>query len=214
MSLQDQIASLKKFSLDDLYNTFLGLDRQGQILSVIGSVVLLLFLIIAPIAIVSTTLGEIEAQYDNEIAKASEIFGVLNQYKSLKKNFEKVERSFGKNKNVLQDQLYNLAQSTGIPNSSIEVKTKNMPSTDVYEEIGKDVSVKKVPYDQFLGLLNKIENNDELPMMLKNIKIKIDSRKRGTVKSAKFTVSTIRLKQGNGKKSSTRSTRSRRGRRR
>lgn len=193
MALSDKIPILQKINFDDLYNAFLGLDRRRQVIFGVVAVLLALTALFMPLSCVSEQLGAKQADYDKYVERASEFFGVLNEYGKLQRNLDRVQENFSKmGADSLSTVIYNLAEEIGIQKSKIELKSVNLAANDAFQEVGKEVNMRDVQFDDLLKFMEKLASYDQLPLSIKKATIKADVKKRNVMHQASFTVSTIK----------------------
>lgn len=193
MTILEKINSFTKLNYDDLYNTFVGLERRQQMIAVSGTAVLLIVLLFAPITCVTSKLNEKETEYKEYAGMASELYTVLGEYSSLRGNFSKIEESFGKlGSDSLSRVIYSLAEEIGIKKSNVSLKSVNLASSDLFEEVGKQATIKNALFDQTIRLLDQLVHYKELPLSIKKLVIKVDPQNKQLMKTVTFTVSTIK----------------------
>lgn len=193
MSLLEKINPVTKLSYDDIYNTFLGLERRQQMIAVSVLAVLLIVILFAPITCVTSKLNEKEEEYKEYGGMASELYAVLGEYSALRGDFRKIEESFGKlGGDSLSRVIYSLAEEIGIKKSNVSLKSVNLSTSDLFEEVGKQATIKNALFDQTIRLLDQLVNYKELPLSIKKLAIKVDPQNKQVMKSVTFTVSTIK----------------------
>lgn len=194
MALSDKITILQKINFDDLYNTFLGLDKRRQVLIGAAAGLVLLFLLFLPASCVSQKLNERENEYVEYLDKASEFFGMIAEYEKLQKNFSKVEKSFQNlGSDPLRTVVYKLGEDFGIEASKIQLETlKSTASSEIFQEVGKEVSMRNVQVDVVIKFIEKLENYEEVPLLIKKVNMKADKNDKRLLRQVSFTVSTIR----------------------
>lgn len=193
MSLLEKINSVTKLSYDDIYNTFLGLERRQQMIAASVVAVLLIVILFAPITCVTSKLNEKEEEYKEYVGMASELYAVLGEYSALRGDFSKIEESFGKlGGDSLSRVIYSLAEEIGIKKSNVSLKSVNLSTSDLFEEVGKQATIKNALFDQTIRLLDQLVNYKELPLSIKKLAIKVDPQNKQVMKSVTFTVSTIK----------------------
>jgi len=184
-----------KLNLDDLYNTYLSFEKKQQVVVGIIAGILLLLVLFVPVSCVSSKLNEKEEVYTKYAKKASQLFGVLNEIKELETSIGNIKAGSKLGSDPLKKVLYTVTDDIGIERQKIVPKTSNIPSTDkLFAEIGKDVEIKNVLFSQTIELLDKLVHNDDLPVNLKKLKIKVDQKNKQVMKSVSFTMTTIQAK--------------------
>lgn len=197
MALLDKFDFANKISFDDLYNTFLGLERRQQILVSVAAVVILILVITLPVTLVSSMLNQKESEYTEYLNEASELEGVLQQIKKLQGGVNTAVGSRSKGTDILRTVIYELAQKVGVQDSKINARTidsKGKGTSELLEEVSKNVDIRNVSFDLLMKFLDKIETYDKFPIRIKQLKLKADRRDRTMIRDAKFTISTIKVK--------------------
>jgi len=194
MSILDKIDLKNKLNFDDWYNTFLGLDRQQQILVSIGLGIALIILLSLPISCVSSKLGEKESEYRNYEEMVSEFYGIQNEYTQLRTSFEQLRRqSQTLGTDSLKTILYNVTDELGIDRRKVTPKTMNPVAGDIFTEMIKDVTIKNIRFDQCIKLLGKLVENPDIPITIKKVDIKADKQNKQMINTMTFTMATLKL---------------------
>lgn len=193
MTFLEKINSFTKLNYDDVYNTFLGWERRQQMIAISVLAVVLVIILFAPITCVTSKLNEREEEYKAYAGMASGLHAVLTEYSSLRGNFNKIEENFGKlGGDSLSRVIYNLAEEIGIKKNNVSLKSVNLSSSDLFEEVGKQATIKNVLFDQTIRLLDQLVNYKELPLSIKKLAIKVDPQNKQLMKTVTFTVSTLK----------------------
>lgn len=193
MALSDQFTILQKINFDDAYNAFLGLDKRRQMAVGIAAVVLALLLMVLPLSCVSDQLDAERTEYDKYMDKASEFFGILDEYAKLQHRLDQSQEVFSRmGADSLSAIVYNVAGSNGIEKNRIELKSVASSPNDAIQEVGKEVRMRDVSFDQLVTFMDKLAAYDQLPLTIKKVDIKVDPNKRQIMHQVSFTVSTIK----------------------
>lgn len=151
--------------------------------------VLILFL---PLSCVSSKLNEKEDEYKKYTEKASELYQVLAEYSVLKNNFSKIEKSISKlGRDSLSGIVYNIAEENGIKKTNVNLKSVSLPSGELFTEIGKQVSIDNITFDQAIRLLDALVKYEELPLNIKKLNIKVDAKNKLIMKTVAFTLTSV-----------------------
>lgn len=193
MSITEKIKSLSKINFDDLYNDFLGLERNQQIMAVAGIALVALVILFIPISCVSSKISEKEDQYLKFSKMASEFYGIQQQYTDLKKSFDQIKKASSiLGVDPLKRVLYNITDEIGIDRSRIDDKTSSPIKGELFTTVGKDVTIKNIRFDQVVDLLSQLVNFKDVPITIKTLKIKTDKKDRQVMREIKLSISTIR----------------------
>lgn len=190
----EQFKNLQKFNFDDLYNTFLGMDKRQQILSVIVFAAVFLVGAWMPAHFLALKISDLQDNYNSYQKDAQKLKQTLNEYTNLQAALN--QSSAAGVEDNLSGLIYNMAEEFGIPQKKVSLKTMGkLPQGDLFEQDGKDVDIKSVPFDQLMRLINGLENNSKVPVVIKKLSLKADKKNRQVINQASFTVMTIKAKK-------------------
>lgn len=193
MSILDKIGLSDKINLDDWYNTFLSLEKKQQTLVSVGLVIVLLVILSLPVGCVSSKLGEKQEDYEKHMKMASQFYGVQQEYDSLRQSLDdikKASRKFGSD--PLKGVLYTSTDEVGIVRRTVTPKTVTPIATEMFTELGKDVKMVNIRFDQMVKLLDKLVNNEQIPIKIKKLTAKVDPKDKKMMKSLTFTMTTLK----------------------
>lgn len=192
MSFLDKIGLQDKLHLDDLYNTFLSLEKKQQTLASFGIIVILLVLMALPITCVSSKLSEKESEYDKYLDMASEFHGIQQQYSLMKSSLDDIKVQMDKlGFDPLKGILYNITDEIGVDRRTVTPKKIPDVNDDLFTEQGKDVQIQNIRFDQMVKLIDKLVNNQQLPVKIKKMTAKADPKNKQMIKSLTFTMTTM-----------------------
>ena len=124
---------------------------------------------------------------------ASELYGVLDQYKGLKANFDSVKKSSAKlGGDPLKGIVYNITDEVEVERPRVTLKTVNSLEGELFTEIAKAVTIKNIRFDQSINLLDKLTHYEKIPVRITKLNIKVEPKDRQNMRSLSFTVSTMR----------------------
>jgi len=193
MSLTDKIKSLSKINFDDLYNDFLGLERNQQTIVAVGLAIVFLIIVFLPIRCVSSKINEKETEYLKFTKMASQFYGIQQEYTNLKQSFDRIKKASSKlGADPLKRVLYNITDDLGIDRSKITLKTSSPVSGELFTEVGKEVVIKNIRFDQTINLLERLADFSEVPINVKTVTIKADKNNRQLMREIKFAITTIK----------------------
>lgn len=192
MGLLEKFGLQDKLNLDDLYNTFLSLEKKQQMAAGIGIAVALIVLMVLPVTCVSSKLSEREEEYNSYLDKAAEFNGIVQQYSMLKANLDDVKKQLDKlGIDPLKGVLYNATDAIGIDRRTVTPKKIPDLAGDLFTEEGKDVQIQNIRFDQMVKLLDRLINNDQLPVTIRKMTAKADSKDKQMIKTLSFTMTTM-----------------------
>lgn len=192
MTLLDRLKNIRKINFDDLYYSFLGLEKKQQTYVVIGLIGVFLILLWLPTRFFSNMLLEKEQSYLKYKKDAERLNQMMTEYTTLQKALNETASGTGDN---LSELIYGRAESMGIPKKKISLKTLKLPAGELITQEGKDVEVNKVPFDQFMKFIHDIQMTKRFPIAINKLVIKIDRLNRQVVNQASFSVVTIKARK-------------------
>lgn len=189
----EQFKNIQKINFDDLYNTFLGMEKRQQVLSVVGILAVFLIAIWLPAHFLALKISALENNYHSYQKDAQKLKEALNEYSGLQSALNQTAATGGEDN--LSALLYNMAEEFGIPQKKVGLKSMNkLPQGDL-EQDGKEIDIRSVPFDQLMRLINGLESNAKVPVVIKKLVLKVDKKNRQVINQASFTVMTIKAKK-------------------
>ncbi|MCP5464605.1 MAG: type II secretion system protein M [Deltaproteobacteria bacterium] len=193
MSLLDKIDIRDRLNVDDLYNTFLGFDRRQQTLVSIGVVFVVLLLLFLPLSCVNSALNEQQQSYEEELQRASELYGLLNQYESVQSKIAKLKKdSSSLGSDPLKQVIYEIADQVGIERRAISPSTIPPKNGEFFSELTKEVKIKNIRFDHLMNFLNGLVRFDKIPVSVRVLTMEADPRRKGYMRSVSLTLVTVR----------------------
>jgi hypothetical protein len=196
MMILDKLGLSDKINFEDWYNTFLSLEKKQQTLVGVGIAVVILVVLSLPVGCVASKLNEKEEDYQKHLKMASEFYSVQQEYSKLKSSFDNVKKQSSKlGGDPLKGVLYNVTDEIGVERRSVTPKTVSPVKSELFTELGKDVTIKDIRFDQMVKLLDKIINNEKLPVKIKKLTAKADNKDKKMIKLLTFTMTTLKSKK-------------------
>jgi len=193
MALMDKISSLKQINIDDLYNDFLGLEQKQQIFVGVGIALVLLLILSLPISCVSSKINEKEEGYLKYMKMASDFYGVQAEYSKLQTSFDRIKKSSSKlGSDPLKRVIYSIADEVGIQQQKVAPKTISPVTFELFTELGKEVTIKNIRFDQTINLLNLLVTYKDVPIKIKKLAIKVDPKNKQMMRTVSMTITTIK----------------------
>lgn len=192
MSLFEKLSALRQTSLDDLRNDFLGLEQKQQAAILVAIALILILLLSFPFGCVSSRIGEKEDEYLRHVKMASEFYGVYREYADLKNSFVEVKKTLSDlGSDPLKKLIYDLTDELGIEQRKVAPKTINPVTTEIFTEMGKEISISNLRLDQAVGLLNRLVHHEKVPVTVKKLSMKMDNTDKQLVKTLSFTMTMV-----------------------
>ncbi len=195
MALTDKISSLSKLSFDDLYNSFLSLEKKQQVGTVAVLAVLILILLFLPVSCVGSKLSEKKNAYLEHAKTVADFYRVADEYQKIKGRFDSLKNSETElGGDPLKTVLYQVADELQIERQRVTPKTVSPVEGDLFIEVGKEVSVRNIRFDQAIQFLSKLIQNTDLPLKVKKLDMQVDAKNRQTIRTMTFTLTTLQMK--------------------
>ncbi len=198
MALKLHASFLKRFNVETLYNTFLGLNPREQIFALVGLGVAVLILFGLPLGLASSKLSGLEEAIVQGREKQREIARQLDQYQQLSQRLKSLESKISKGfDSTITTTLATLAEKSGIKDRIQNIRDKGATSSELFDKISVEVKLAKVTVSQLMDYLYNIEQHPELFLRLDQIRMKrrFDNKQ---LMDVTFEVSTYRLQQVGG----------------
>lgn len=190
MSLLDKIGLSGKANIDELYNNFLGLERQQQNIVATALVVAIFIVFMTPVGCLSHSLSQKREKYDGYIKMASELEGIQNQIKGRQEGFDSLKKdAAGSGSDPLKQILYAATDEIGIERQKVVPTTAKTPDNPLFTEFAKDVKITNISFDQTIQLLGHILMGKGGAVQVKKITIQTDSKSQQIMKAVSFTLS-------------------------
>ena len=189
--------NLERFSLDNLYSTYLGMNSREQSIALGVAIGVLFLVVILPITVASSTLGSLKKDLRNGKKELKQIVRKVETYNTAKAELMGIEESLaGGFDSSIATTLESLAERTGIKRSIDSLKEKPPPPSEVLEQATVNVRLKKVMLPEVVSFLFEIENHPTKILRLDSLELKprFDNKQEF---DATFNVSTFRLKSAN-----------------
>ncbi|MFH1358132.1 MAG: hypothetical protein ABII18_13490 [bacterium] len=183
---------LNKIKFDELYNSFLFLDKKQQYLVAGVIVVALLLVLILPVNFVSSQLNAREEEYNQVAETAAELYAQLNYYKDLKGGAGKSGTASQKlGADPLKRIVYQFADEIGIEQKKVRLKTIPTVEQGSFIEEGKELTIQNIDFSQMVDLLEKIAAYPDVPINIKKMTAKADRRNKQSMNNVVMTISIL-----------------------
>ena len=193
--MKSRYSFFKRFNVETLYNTFLGLNPREQMFALIGAGVAVLLLIGLPLSLASAKLGSLEEQIQEGNEKRLEIARRLEQYQQLRKKLDLLESQLEQGFDAtVSTTLTSLAGQAGLGDRIQNIRERGATPSELFDEISVEVTLTKVTLPQLTDYLYKIEKDPKRVLRITEMRFKrrFDNRRLFDVQ---FQVSTYRLQQ-------------------
>jgi hypothetical protein len=194
MAWKDYIGSFNKFNFDDLYNTYLSLEKKQQMLVSAVVVVVIFLVLLLPVSCVSSKLSAKKQIYEKERDTAAEFYRVLDDYAQLVGQFgQKNQSETSMGGDPLKTVLYQVTDEMQIERQRVSPKTMSPVEGDLFTEVGKDVTIRNIRIDQAIKLISQLVQNPDLPVSIKKASLQVDARNKANIKTLSFSMTTLQM---------------------
>lgn len=196
--MKSRYSFFKRFNVEALYNTFLGLNPREQMITLIGAGVALLLIIGLPLSLASGKLASLEGQIREGNEKRLEISRRLEGYQQLKKKLTQLETELEQGfEATVSSTLTSLAGQSGIEDRIQNIRERGATPSELFDEISVEVTLTKVTLPQLIDYLYKIEKDPKRILRIKEMRVKRRFDNKGLF-DVQCQVSTYRLQQVGG----------------
>lgn len=195
MALTDKIGSISRLNFDDLYNSFLSLEKKQQLGVAAVVVVLVLVLLFLPVSCVGSKLSAKKEAYQSHAKTAADFYRVADEYLKIKGRFDTQKQSKSDlGGDPLKTVLYQVADELQIERQRVTPKTVSPVEGNLFTEVGKEVSVRNIRFDQAIQFLSKLIQNTAIPVKVKKLDLQADAKNKQTIRTMTFTLTTLQMK--------------------
>ncbi|MBI2501464.1 MAG: hypothetical protein HYW02_08440, partial [Deltaproteobacteria bacterium] len=157
------------FSLENLYNSFLGLDPRQKIIALCFIGVLLLLLLFLPFSLVSSQISSLQRKIIIAQKGFRDVQQKIGEYRESEASIASLERKFGHGGSVT-GRVEGAAKKLGIAVSQLK---ENPPQeTDFLTITAVDVRFSNATLQQVIDFLQEIEKDESSLMRVRRIQIK------------------------------------------
>ena len=190
MSFLERFGLNSKFNFDDLYNTFLGLEKEQQTIVGGALVAVVVLILLVPIFFVSSQLGKMEAKYKTVSGKAAQFYDLMDEYNRITKSAQSGKTSAAAlGSDPLKQVVYQITDELKVDRKRVNLKTVAPVSSALYTELAKDVTIGNITFEDTVQLFSKILHYEGVQLRVKKAVIEVDSKNRQVMKNVSFTIS-------------------------
>lgn len=198
MALKAGSINLDRLKIQNLYNTYLGLQPREQTIALIAAGIILVLVVILPVMAASGKIDKLGKAIDDGNSQLKNITREIDDLNDAKVQLKDVESTLAGGFDAsLSTTLETLAGKAGIKDRIDSLKEKPAAPSDLFDEASVDGRLKKVTLNELVDYLYSIEEDPEKLLRLKRLQIKprYDNKKEFDVS---FQVSTYRLLEAPG----------------
>lgn len=194
MALLEKINIFNRINVDDLTNSFLGMDRRMQILTGIGAALGVLLLIFLPMILISSLLSGKEDEYVKHMETVADFYDAASEYSALNTKIGSLQEGSALANKKLSDIIYDLADKSGIVASRIKLNqaTQTLRTGDTFTEIGQDGKVLATTLEAVIKFLEQVEQTPGGLLKVRKLEMKVDPRNKQALREVAFTISMMK----------------------
>ncbi len=195
MALLEKINILNRINIDDLTNSFLGMDRRMQVLTTVGAVLGVLLLIFLPMIFISSLLSGKETEYVQHMETVADFYDAASEYSALNARIGSLQEGSALANKKLSDVIYDLADKSGIVASRIKLNqaTQILRTGETFTEIGQDGKVLATTLESIVNFLEQIDKTPGGMLKVRKLEMKVDPRNKQALREVAFTISMMKL---------------------
>jgi hypothetical protein len=195
MALLEKINILNRINIDDLTNSFLGMDRRMQVLTTVGAVLGVLLLIFLPMIFISSLLSGKETEYVQHMETVADFYDAASEYSALNTRIGSLQEGSALANKKLSDVIYDLADKSGIVASRIKLNqaTQILRTGETFTEIGQDGKVLATTLESIVNFLEQIDKTPGGMLKVRKLEMKVDPRNKQALREVAFTISMMKL---------------------
>lgn len=167
-------AILQRLSVENLYNTFLGLPPRQQTIALAGVVAGILFLTVLPLSLAAGKLGGLQSRIADTKTQMGEIARQVEEYNKARARLTSLEALLrGGFEASIASAVEGLATQAQMKENIDSLKERPVAPSDLYDEASVEVKVSRVTLQQLVDFLHKIENAPNKTLRIKRIDIRL-----------------------------------------
>ncbi len=196
MALKVGRFSLESLKVENLYNTYLGMNSREQTMALVGAIVVLVLIIILPVTIASSRISRLDRDVVQGHRQLKDIMRAIESYEQRRAELAQTQQLLsGGFDSSISSTLESLAERNDIKDRIDSLKEKASAPSEIYDESSVDVRLKRVSLPKLIDYLYAIENDPDKLLRLKKLTIKSRFDKKQEL-DVSFTVSSYRLLEG------------------
>lgn len=197
----EKLNFISKLSADDLYNSFMGLERKGQAAIGVAVGLLLFMLLLVPIYIASSAIDSQYEHYQKVAQKASKAFGYQTALGQMREKIERIEDELTKKENSsAKIRIEKMAKDFDL-GSNIKSLTESAQGTGaIFDPVSVEVKMTQVPLDNFMKFLHALESMEVPPITVAKLTMNSDTKNLMVLKDVALSLKTVKPKVGGANK--------------
>lgn len=178
MALKLKYSPLQRLTIDNIYNSFMGLGPQERVVAAVVAGLMLLLLLILPIWMTASKIRSMEKLISGSQGDQIKILEKIQELKGLEGQAKALESQLGPSSSSLTSSVESLANRAGIGSNIQAMKERPATEGDILEERGVELTLKGVTLEQLVSFLYEVENNPQMVMRVRKIKVEPHYRAR------------------------------------
>lgn len=188
-----------KLSADDLYNSFMGLDRKAQIWIGVAAGILLFLLLLVPVYVASSAITAKQEEYQKVSQKATKAFGFQTALGRMRDTIGALEEELSKKENSsVKIRIEKMAKDNGLGTNIKTLTESGQGSGTVFDPVGVECKMTQVPLDAFMKFVQALESLEVPPLTVAKLSMTADPKNPMVMKDVSLSLKTVKSKPGSG----------------
>ncbi len=168
--MRELLNALRRFDVEAIYNTFLGLQPRQQTIALASVAGMLVLMLVLPLSLANSHLNGLEERIAQAQQQIETAVGDVRQYSGLQGTLRRLEERFQRQTNEsLLTLIQRIAGEVGV--NAERPAERGRESSEFYEEEKVSFYLKSVPLEQLVQFLHRLENNRERIIRIKELVI-------------------------------------------
>ncbi len=169
MALKTKYSPLQHFSVENLYQAFMGLAPRDRLIALIGVGVVLVLLLFLPFSLVSGKLRSMKKEIASGQEGIREVTARIEEFRGMQRDIAVLEQRFGA-RGSLTGRVEGAAKKAGI--TVDQLKEKPSQESDFLEINSVDVRLSGATLQQVIDFFYEIEHDASVVMRLRRVQLK------------------------------------------
>lgn len=196
----EKLNIFSKLSADDLYNSFMGLERKVQTGIGVAAGVLLFLLLLVPVYVASSAIDAKREMYQKVLKQSTLAFGLQNAVDQMQEAIGEIEADLAKKENSsVKIRIEKIARDHGLEKNIKTLTESGQGSGAMFDPVGVECKMTQVPLDGFLKFLHALESLDVPPLTVAKLTMNIDPKNLAQLKDVSLSLKSVKAKPGGAK---------------
>lgn len=166
MTAREVFDNVRRFDLEALFNSFLGLSPQQQTTALVGIAVALVLMLVLPLSIATGQLGGLEDEIAQAEEKINTVVTDVQRYRAVRQRLDAVEGVYRQQTaDSLLTVVQRIASEAGLTPAMLNERVPE--SQEFFEEEKVGFHVKSVTLEQLVKFVHLLESSRQRMMRIK-----------------------------------------------